>query len=47
LPWRNVEKFRPLAKQLHLSQPAVTAHIRRLEKVVGKPLVTGRRVALD
>lgn len=33
-------KVSTAAKQLHLSQPAVTAHIRRLEEVVGKPLVT-------
>jgi 2-methylcitrate dehydratase PrpD len=25
---------------LHLSQPAVTAHLRRLEEIVGKPLVS-------
>src|SRR5260370_41339848 len=28
------------AKQLHLSQPAVTAHLRRLEEIVGKPLIS-------
>jgi molybdate transport repressor ModE-like protein len=28
------------AKHLHLSQPAVTAHLRRLEEIVGKPLIT-------
>jgi len=33
-------KVSTAAKQLHLSQPAVTAHIRRLEEVVAKPLVT-------
>ena len=31
-------KVSTAAKQLHLSQPAVTAHIRRLEDIVGKPL---------
>jgi hypothetical protein len=25
---------------LHLSQPAVTAHLRRVEEIVGKPLVS-------
>src|SRR5262249_11519577 len=25
---------------LHLSQPAVTAHLRRLEEIVGKPLIS-------
>jgi molybdate transport repressor ModE-like protein len=33
-------KVSTAAKQLHLSQPAVTAHIRRLEEIVGKPLVS-------
>ena len=33
-------KISTAAKQLHLSQPAVTAHIRRLEEIVGKPLVS-------
>jgi molybdate transport repressor ModE-like protein len=33
-------KISNAAKQLHLSQPAVTAHLRRLEEIVGKPLVT-------
>ncbi len=28
------------AKHLNLSQPAVTAHLRRLEEIVGKPLIT-------
>jgi molybdate transport repressor ModE-like protein len=32
-------KISTAAKHLHLSQPAVTAHLRRLEEVVGKPLV--------
>ena len=31
-------KISGAAKQLHLSQPAVTAHLRRLEEAVGKPL---------
>jgi molybdate transport repressor ModE-like protein len=31
-------KVSAAAKQLHLSQPAVTAHLRRLEEIVGKPL---------
>lgn len=31
-------KISNAAKQLHLSQPAVTAHLRRLEEVIGKPL---------
>jgi molybdate transport repressor ModE-like protein len=33
-------KISAAAKQLHLSQPAVTAHLRRLEEIVEKPLVT-------
>jgi molybdate transport repressor ModE-like protein len=33
-------KVSTAAKQLHLSQPAVTAHLRRLEDIVGKPLVS-------
>jgi molybdate transport repressor ModE-like protein len=33
-------KVSTAAKQLHLSQPAVTAHLRRLEQIVGKPLVS-------
>ena len=33
-------KVSTAAKQLHLSQPAVTAHVRRLEEIVGKPLVS-------
>ena len=32
-------KVSSAAKQLHLSQPAVSAHLRRLEALVGKPLV--------
>ncbi|MBV8276519.1 MAG: LysR family transcriptional regulator [Verrucomicrobia bacterium] len=31
-------KISSAAKQLHLSQPAVTAHLRRLEEVIGRPL---------
>jgi DNA-binding transcriptional LysR family regulator len=31
-------KISGAARQLHLSQPAVTAHLRRLEEVIGKPL---------
>jgi molybdate transport repressor ModE-like protein len=31
-------KISTAAKQLHLSQPAVTAHLRRLEEIMGKPL---------
>ena len=31
-------KISNAAKQLHLSQPAVTAHLRRLEEIIGKPL---------
>lgn len=31
-------KVSTAAKQLHLSQPAVTAHLRRLEEIIGKPL---------
>ena len=31
-------KISSAAKQLHLSQPAVTAHLRRLEEIIGKPL---------
>jgi DNA-binding transcriptional LysR family regulator len=34
------EKISTAAKQLHLSQPAVTAHLRRLEEIVGKPLIS-------
>ena len=33
-------KVSTAAKQLNLSQPAVTAHVRRLEEIVGKPLVS-------
>jgi molybdate transport repressor ModE-like protein len=33
-------KISAAAKQLHLSQPAVTAHLRRLEEIVGKPLIS-------
>jgi molybdate transport repressor ModE-like protein len=33
-------KISGAAKQLHLSQPAVTAHLRRLEEIVGKPLIS-------
>jgi molybdate transport repressor ModE-like protein len=33
-------KISAAAKQLHLSQPAVTAHLRRLEEIVEKPLIT-------
>lgn len=33
-------KISSAAKQLHLSQPAVTAHLRRLEEIVGKPLIS-------
>jgi len=33
-------KVSTAAKQLHLSQPAFTAHLRRLEEIVGKPLVS-------
>jgi molybdate transport repressor ModE-like protein len=33
-------KVSTAAKHLHLSQPAVTAHLRRLEEIVGKPLVS-------
>jgi molybdate transport repressor ModE-like protein len=33
-------KISSAAKQLHLSQPAVTAHLRRLEEVIGKPLLS-------
>ena len=33
-------KVSTAAKQLNLSQPAVTAHLRRLEEIVGKPLVS-------
>jgi molybdate transport repressor ModE-like protein len=33
-------KISTAAKQLHLSQPAVTAHLRRLEEIIGKPLVS-------
>jgi molybdate transport repressor ModE-like protein len=32
-------KVSTAAKHLHLSQPAVTAHVRRLEEIVGKPLL--------
>ena len=32
-------KISAAAKRLNLSQPAVTAHVRRLEEIVGKPLV--------
>jgi LysR family transcriptional regulator, low CO2-responsive transcriptional regulator len=28
------------AKQLHLSQPVVTAHLQRLKEIMGKPLVS-------
>ena len=33
-------KVSAAAKHLHLSQPAVTAHLRRLEEIVGKPLLS-------
>jgi molybdate transport repressor ModE-like protein len=33
-------KVSTAAKQLHLSQPAVTAHVRRLEEIVGRPLIS-------
>jgi molybdate transport repressor ModE-like protein len=33
-------KVSTAAKELHLSQPAVTAHLRRLEEIVGEPLVS-------
>jgi molybdate transport repressor ModE-like protein len=33
-------KISTAAKQLHLSQPAVTAHLRRLEEIVGRPLIS-------
>jgi molybdate transport repressor ModE-like protein len=33
-------KISGAAKQLHLSQPAVTAHLRHLEEIVGKPLIS-------
>jgi len=33
-------KVSTAAKQLHLSQPAVTAHLRRLEEIMGKPLIS-------
>jgi molybdate transport repressor ModE-like protein len=33
-------KVSTAAKHVHLSQPAVTAHLRRLEEIVGKPLVS-------
>jgi molybdate transport repressor ModE-like protein len=33
-------KISAAAKQLHLSQPAVTAHLRRLEEIIGKPLIS-------
>jgi molybdate transport repressor ModE-like protein len=33
-------KISNAAKQLHLSQPAVTAHLRRLEEIIGKPLIS-------
>jgi DNA-binding transcriptional LysR family regulator len=33
-------KISTAAKQLHLSQPAVTAHLRRLEEIIGKPLIS-------
>jgi molybdate transport repressor ModE-like protein len=33
-------KVSTAARQLHLSQPAVTAHLRRLEEIVGQPLVS-------
>jgi DNA-binding transcriptional LysR family regulator len=32
-------KISTAAKQLHLSQPAVTAHLRRLEEIAGKALI--------
>jgi molybdate transport repressor ModE-like protein len=32
-------KISTAAKQLHLSQPAVTAHLRRLEEITGKPVI--------
>jgi molybdate transport repressor ModE-like protein len=36
-------KVSTAAKQLHLSQPAVTAHVRRLEEIVGRPLISRSR----
>src|ERR1700751_5757950 len=33
-------KVSAAAKQLHLSQPPVTAHLRQLEEIVGKSLVS-------
>jgi molybdate transport repressor ModE-like protein len=33
-------KISTAAKHLHLSQPAVTAHLRHLEEIVGKPLIS-------
>jgi molybdate transport repressor ModE-like protein len=33
-------KISTAAKQLHLSQPAVTAHLRRLEEIVGSALIS-------
>ena len=33
-------KISTAAKQLHLSQPAVTAHLRRLEEIIGRPLIS-------
>lgn len=36
----HARKISGAARQLHLSQPAVTAHLRRLEEIVGKPLIS-------
>jgi molybdate transport repressor ModE-like protein len=36
----HCNKISSAAKQLHLSQPAVTAHVRRLEEIIGKPLIS-------
>src|SRR3981081_4925611 len=40
LPVAHSGKISGAAKQLPLSQPAVTAHLRRLEEIVGKPLIS-------
>jgi len=37
-------KISTAAKQLHLSQPAVTAHLRRLEEIMGNPHLVGAKV---